>query len=89
VLRCEFCHVVGEERGLVAGAGDGDVAEAGVEQIWVDARIGVNEDAFRGEALGTVTGDGVAVVEMTMISGVKFGLAVVVEARGNLAIRRN
>jgi hypothetical protein len=88
-LRDEFCHVVGEERGLVAGAGDGDVAKAGVEQVRVDASIGVNEDSFRGKALGAVTGDGIAVVEMTMISGVKFGLAVVVEARGNLAIRRN
>ena len=88
-LRGEFCHVVGEERGLVTGSGDGDVAEAGVEQVRVDAGIGVNEDAFGGEALGAVTGDGVAVVKMTMISGVKLDLAVVVEARGNLAIRRN
>ena len=30
-LGAESCHVVGEERGLVAGAGDGDVAEPGVE----------------------------------------------------------
>ena len=88
-LWAEFCHVVGEERGLVAGAGDGDVAEAGVEQVWVDAGIGVNEDAVGREALGTVTRDGVAVVKMTMISGAKLDLAVVVETRGNLAIRRN
>ena len=88
-LGAEFCHVVGEERGLVAGAGDGDVAEAGVEQVWVDAGIGVNEDAFGGEALGAVTGDGVAVVEMTMLAGVELDLAVVVEAGGNAAIGRN
>jgi hypothetical protein len=62
----------------MAGAGDGDVAEAGVEQVRMDAGIGVNEDAVGGEALGTVTGDGVAVVKMTMISGVKPDLAVVV-----------
>ena len=79
-LGAEFCHVVGEERGLVAGAGDGDVGEAGVEQVWVDAGIGVNEDAFGGKALGAVTGDGVAVVEMTMLAGVEFDLAVIVEA---------
>lgn len=65
----EFFHVVSEERGLVAGAGEGDVGEAGVEQVGVDAGIGVNEDAFGGEALGTVTGDGIAVVEMTRRSG--------------------
>jgi len=59
----ESCHVVGEGRGLVAGAGGRDVAKMGVEQIWMDAGIGVNEDAFRNEALGAVIGDGVVVVE--------------------------
>ena len=78
----EFRHVVGEERGLAAGAGDGDIREARVEQIWVNAGIGVNEDAFGGEALGAVTGDGIAVVEMTMLVWVEFDLAVVVEADG-------
>ena len=85
-LGAEFCHVVGEERGLVAGAGDGDVAEARVEQVWVDAGIAVNEDAFGGKALGAVTGNGVAVVEMTMLVGIKFDLAVVVEADGQATV---
>ena len=58
-----------KRRGLVAGAGDGDVAEAGVEQVRVDAGVGVNENAFGGEALGAVAGDGIAVVEMTMLAG--------------------
>ena len=53
----------------------------------MDAGIGVNEDAVSSEALGTVARNGVAVVKMTMISGVKLDLAVVVEARGNLAIQ--
>ena len=81
-LGAEFCHIVGEKRGLVAGAGDRDVGEARVKQVWVDARIGVNEDAFRGEALGTVTGDSIAVIEMTMLVWVEFDLAAVVEADG-------
>ncbi len=76
----EFCDVVGEERGLVAGAGDRDIAEAGIEQVRVDTGIGVNENAFGGEALGAMTGDGIAVVEMTMLAGVELDLAVVVEA---------
>jgi hypothetical protein len=29
----------------------------------------VNENAFGGDALGAVTGDGVAVVEVTMLAG--------------------
>jgi hypothetical protein len=78
----EFCHVVGEERGLAACAGNRDIAEAGVEQVGVDIRIGVDEDAFGGKALRTVTGNGVAVIEMTMLVGIEFDLAVVVEADG-------
>ena len=70
----------------MAGAGDGDVAEAGVEQVRVDAGVGMNEDALGGEALGAVTGDGVAVVEMTMLSGVELDLAAVVQAGGEATI---
>ena len=82
----EFCQVVSEDRGLVAGAGDGDIAEAGIEQVRVDTGIGVNEDAFGGEPLGAMTGDGIAVVEMAMLAGVEFDLAVVVEAEGQATI---
>ena len=32
-LRAELCNVVGKERGLAAGAGDGDISETGVEQV--------------------------------------------------------
>jgi len=82
----EFCDVVGEERGLVAGAGDGNVAEAGVEQVRVDPSVSVNENAVGGEPLRAVTGDGIAVVEMTMLDGVEFDLPVVVEADGQAVI---
>ena len=46
----------------------------------MDAGIGVNENAFGGKALGAMTGDGVAVVEMTMLADVELDLAVVVKA---------
>ena len=85
-LWAELGEVVGKERGLVASAGDGDVAEAGVEQVWVDTGIGVNENAFGGEPLGAMTGDGVAVVEMTMLAGVELDLAIVVEAGGQATV---
>ncbi len=48
----------------MACARDGDVGEAGVEKVRVDTGIGVNKNAFGGEALGAVAGDGVAVVEV-------------------------
>ena len=60
-MQAELCHVVGEEGRLVACARDGNVGEAGVEQVWVDAGIAVNEDAFGGKALAAVTGNGIAV----------------------------
>ena len=85
-LRGEFFYVVGEECGLVAGAGDGDIREARVEQIWVNAAIGVNEDAFGSESLGAVAGDGVPVVEMAMLAGVELDLAIVGEVGGETAI---
>jgi hypothetical protein len=40
----------------------------------------VNEDALGRKALGAVTSNGIAVVEMTMLDGVEFDLAAVVEA---------
>ena len=30
----------------MAGAGNGHVAEAGVEQVWVDAGIGIDQDSL-------------------------------------------
>ena len=73
----------------MAGAGDGDVAKAGIEQVRVDAGVGVDEDALGGEALGAVAGDGIAVVEVAMLFGVELNLAVVVEAGGNATIGRD
>src|SRR5580698_9444999 len=64
--------VIGIDLSVEACARDGNVGEAGVEQVWVGAGIPVNEHVFGGKALGAVTGDGVAVVEMTMLGGVEF-----------------
>ena len=64
----------------MAGGGDRDIAEAGVEQVRVDPRVSVNENAFGSEPLRAVTGDGIAVVEMTMVDGVELDLTAVVEA---------
>ena len=46
----------------------------------MDPSVSVNQNAFGGESLGAVTGDGIAVVEMTMLGGFELDLAVVVEA---------
>jgi len=59
----------------MAGAGDRDVSEARVKQVGVDAGVGVNENAFRGETLGAVTGDGVPMVEMAVLTRLELDLA--------------
>jgi hypothetical protein len=76
----ELGCIVGKESGFVARAGDRDVAKSRIEQFRVDAGIGVHEDALGGEALRTVTGDCVAVIEVAMFLGIKLNLSVVVEA---------
>ena len=88
-LRVELGDVVGEECGLMARARDGDIAETGVEQVWVNAGVGIDQNALCGESLRTVAGDCVAVIEMAMLLGVEFDAPVVVEAGGNLPIRRD
>jgi len=55
----------------------------------VDAGVGVNEHAFSGKALTAVAGDGVAVVEMPVFSGVELDLSAVIEAGRDAAVRRD
>ena len=85
-LGTEFGHIVGEECCLMAGAGDGDVAKAGVEQVRVNVGIGVDEDALGGEALGAVAGYSIAMIEMAVLSRIELYLAVIVQARREAAI---
>ena len=46
----------------------------------MDARIGINQDAFGSQTLGTVAGDGVTVIEMAVLAWIEFKLAVVFKA---------
>ncbi len=85
-LLAKFRNVVGEYRCFVAGAGDGNVAKSGTEQVWVDARVGMNQHALGSEALGAMAGNGVAMIEVTMFGGIEFDLAVVVEPGGDSAV---
>ena len=78
-LWAELGHIVREDGRLMAGAGDRDVAKAGVEQVRVDASVGVHQHTLGGESLGTVAGDRVSVVKVAMRMGVEFDLAVTVE----------
>jgi hypothetical protein len=79
-LRSEPGHVVCEERQLMTGTGDGDVCEAGVEQIGMNRGIGIDQDALRRETLRAMTGDGVTVIKVTMFNGIEVDFAFVIEA---------
>src|ERR1700677_2102776 len=46
----------------------------------------MNEDALGGKTLGAVAGDGIAVVEVTMLAGVELNLAAVFQSGGKAAI---
>ena len=86
-LRIELSHVVGIKGGLVAGAGNRDVSEAGIEEVRVDAGVGIYQDALCSEALRAVAGDSIPVVKVRMLFGIEFDSAVIVKTRGNESIR--
>ena len=71
----------------MAGAGDCHVAETGVEQVRVNASIGIDQDALCGESLGAVASDRIPVIKMTVLTSAEFYSPVVVETGRNLPIR--
>ena len=56
-LRIELSDVISKKGGFAARAGDGYVAEAGVEQVRVNASVGIDQDSLSGGSLGTVARD--------------------------------
>jgi hypothetical protein len=85
----QSAHVVSEDHRFVARAGYRDVTDAGVEQVRMNARVGVDEDAHGGESLGAVDGDCMAVIKVAVLGGVEFNLPVIVKLGGDTAIERN
>src|SRR5579863_4872827 len=63
--------IVGVNVGVVGRAGDGDVGKAGVEEFGERIGVHIDEDAVFGQTLGTVAGDGIAVIEVAHPGGVK------------------
>jgi hypothetical protein len=63
----------------VAGTGDRDIFESGVEQVRVDAGVSIDQDALGRQPLRAVTGNGVAVIEVTMFNRIEVDFAAVIE----------
>src|ERR1017187_10208701 len=63
--------IIGVNVGVLGRAGDGDVGKAGIEEFGERIGVHIDEDAVFGQTLGTVAGDGIAVIEVPHSSGVK------------------
>lgn len=85
----ELAYIVSENSRLMAGARDGDVAEAGIKQIGMNARIGVDKNTLSGEPLRAVAGHCVSKIEVPVGLGVKLDLLPIVESCGNLSVGSN
>lgn len=73
----------------MTGSRDGHISEPGIEQLGMNAGIGVDENPFGSETLRAVTGHGVSVIEVPMGGGIEFHLTTTIEARGNVTVERN
>src|SRR6202162_4821881 len=78
--------VIGINVGVLGRAGDGDVGKAGVEEF--GERIGVHIDDYTifGQTLGTVAGNGIAVIEVPHPSGVEIYSSSVIHFHGQTIV---
>ena len=86
-LLSQSAQIIREYHRLVARAGNGCIAEARAEQVRMNAGVCVNEDALCCKPLGTVAGNGVAVIEVAVVSGIELDSAVIIEPRSNSTIQ--
>ena len=78
--------IIGVNVGVLGRAGDGDVGKAGVEEFGERIGVHVDEDAVFGQTLGTVAGNGIAVIEVPHPSGVKIDGSSVIHFDGQAIV---
>src|ERR1019366_8456352 len=78
--------IIGVNVGVLGGAGDGDVGKAGVEEFGERIGVHIDEDAVFGQTLGTVAGNGIAVIEVSHPSGVKLESSSVIHFDGQAIV---
>ncbi len=59
--------IVGEYGRFVAGAGDGDVSEAGIDKVGMCGCIDIDQHTIGGKALRAVAGYGIAMIEVRIL----------------------
>src|ERR1700677_1069936 len=78
--------IIGVNVGVLGRAGDGDVGKAGVEEFGERVGVHIDEDAVFGQTLGTVAGNGIAVIEVPHPSGVKIYSSSVIHFDGQAIV---
>ena len=78
--------IIGVDVGVLGRAGDGDVRKAGVEEFGERIGVHIDEDAVFGQTLGTVAGNGIAVIEVPHPSGVEIDSSSVIHFDGQAIV---
>ena len=78
--------IIGVNVGVLGSAGDGDVGKAGVEEFGERIGVHIDEDAVFGQTLGTVAGNGIAVIEVPHPSGVEIDCSSVIHFHGQAIV---
>ena len=78
--------IIGVNVGVLGCAGDGDVGKAGVEEFGERIGVHIDEDAVFGQTLGTVAGNGIAVIEVRHPSGIKIDSSSVIHFHGQAIV---
>src|SRR5208282_5125744 len=78
--------IIGVNVGVLGRAGDGDVGKAGVEEFGERIGVHVDQDAAFGQTLGTVAGNGIAVIEVAHPGGVKSDSSSVIHFDGQAIV---
>src|SRR6202167_3444508 len=78
--------IIGVNVGVLGRAGNGDVGKAGVEEFGERIGVHIDEDAVFGQTLGTVAGNGIAVIEVSHPSGVEIDSSSVIDFHGQAIV---
>ena len=78
--------IVGVNVGVLGRTRNGDVGKAGVEEFGERIGVHIDEDAVFGQTLGTVAGNGIAVIEVPHPSGVEIDGAAIIHSHGQAIV---
>ena len=80
------CGIIGIDMGIMRSSRHSDVCKAFVDEVFMDVAIKIDHHTFRCESLGTMTGDRIAVIEVSHLVGIEADRFAVVHLHGELAV---